>query len=245
MISYLFRTPIEEAPSQTIPFLILSVVMLSMITFFLLKFKNKKLSPKIFAALNLLQQLILYYWYIVKVPDVLARQGLPIYHCRFAILVLSITVLSGSYQKSLQTYFAYLGFIGSILALIVLDFDLYQFPHITIFSYLIGHYLLFFLSLHVMLKNKKVLSTKYILIVTTIMNSMIQIFNYVIPHANYGSLMRPPKILPLPDIQPLYFLIANFGIAALICISKYSHFILDGKTASNNQKRKIFSRISL
>lgn len=240
MLSYLFRTPIEEAPSHTLVFLLINIVMMGIMIYFLLH--REKISPKIFAYLNIAQQLLLYYWYIVKVPDVLARQGLPIYHCRLAIIVLSISILIGKFHHSFQTFFAYLGLIGSVLALFTLDFDLYHFPHFTIFSYLIGHYLLFYLSLYIMLENKKVLSVKYILVATTIMNCIIQIFNHLIPHSNYGSLMFPPKILPLPVGQPIYFFIANLGIVILLCISRYTHCILDGKVASIKEKKKAFFR---
>lgn len=242
MLSYLFRTPIEEAPSHTWIFLLLNLCMMAILIYLLSK--RTSILPKIFASVNIIQQILLYYWYIVKVPEVLYSQGLPLYHCRLAIIVISISVLIGQYHKSFQTFFAYLGLIGSVLALFTLDFDLYLFPHFTIFSYLIGHYLLFYLSLYIILENKEVLSIKYILILTTILNSIIQILNHLIPYANYGLLMKPPKIFPLPLGQPIYFFVANLGIVIFLCISRYVHYILDGKGVSEKQKKKVFSRIS-
>ena len=68
----------------------------------------------------------------------------PLYHCRMAMF--AVLLLKNSRTK---TYFAIMGVVGTYCALIYPVFDPYEFPHITGFSFLIGHYALLVNSLNV------------------------------------------------------------------------------------------------
>ena len=65
----------------------------------------------------------------------------------FAVLLLK--------DSRIKSYFAIMGVVGTYCALIYPVFDPYEFPHITGFSFLIGHYALLVNSLNVIFNSYK------------------------------------------------------------------------------------------
>lgn len=114
----------------------------------------------------------------------------------------------------LKRYFAYLGLFGSLAAFIHPVFDPFAFPHLTFFTFVIGHYaltvncMLYLLSdlEGEMLKGKEVV--KY----TLIMNMLI-LGVALLTGGNYGFLRQAPLVNSTN--LPLNF----FLVTCLLCFS--------------------------
>ncbi|NQM13355.1 TIGR02206 family membrane protein [Streptococcus suis] len=176
--------------------------------FLSLKFYQKRWFRGLFYILLAIQVVSLYTWYIVQ--SIPLFESLPFYHCRLAILVL----LFGK-PGAIKRYFAYLGLFGSVLAFLHPVFDPYPFPHLTFFTYVVGHYALAVNALVYLLGEQSFekLSLKQILSWTLLMNSVIFMVN-VFTGGNYGFLSH----LPLVNSQKasLNFFVVNLGLVLAI-----------------------------
>ena len=150
------------------------------------------------------QVLVLYSWYaLMAMPW---SESLPFYHCRLAMLVL-LFGKNGLFKK----YFAYLGLFGSIVAFIYPVFDPFPFPHITFFTFVIGHYALAVNSLTYLLKvSSKALRVRQITIITLLVNGFIGIVNSI-TEGNYGFLRQTPIINSTHSVL-------NFYLVTLVCV---------------------------
>ena len=101
-----------------------------------------------FLTIQAIQLFALYTWYLWQGFPLYI--SLPLYHCRMAMF--AVLLLKNSRIKS---YFAIMGVVGTYCALIYPVFDPYEFPHITGFSFLIGHYALLVNSLNVIFNSYK------------------------------------------------------------------------------------------
>lgn len=155
----------------------------------------------IFWWLQLVQIVSLYTWYAVM--DFPLSESLPLYHCRLAMLF----VLWGK-PGPLKTYFAYLGLFGSLLAFLHPVFDPFAFPHLTFFTFVIGHYALAVNSLTYLLAAEKLdwLGRREVLGYTCLMNLFLLCVNSLLG-ANYGFLSRPPLVNS--ESIPLNFLLVT------------------------------------
>ena len=100
------------------------------------KFKNSnKNILKVFVAILFLQQFILYFWYITSGAFSI-ETSLPLYDCRVAIICLIYGVFFHN-EKS-KRIGIYLGFVGSIVALLTPELDKFAFPHYTWISFFIA-----------------------------------------------------------------------------------------------------------
>ena len=106
---------------------------------------NRKFE-KIIGIVLLSQQIILYAWYLLSKYHVLT-EGLPLYHCRVAIILMGIGLL---FNKSICRKLGSMwGLIGAVFALIYPSgLDPFLFPHITQFSFFIGHLFLLWGSVY-------------------------------------------------------------------------------------------------
>lgn len=219
-IEYFFRTTVEEPPSRI---LLISINIVVIGTIFYYYYKDKKyINPKIIAVCNLVQQALLYYWYIFRIPERLFYQGFPLYHCRISIIIISIYILLGKKSK-VATFFAYLGLWGSVVTLLSLDLDNFGLIHFSHFSYLIGHYLLSFNALHIMREDKDILDWKVGVFGIILLNSFIQIFNLNIENANYAELARMPDLFSFKIPQPYYFVLVNFIYFLIFLLGRFVH----------------------
>ena len=111
------------------------------------KYHKNRRYQNFLKAVQGLQILVLYGWYIVTLSPI--SESLPFYHCRLAMFAILFLPDSSTYKQ----YFALLGVFGPICALVYPLFDPFAFPHITLASYLIGHYALLGNSLTYLLNH--------------------------------------------------------------------------------------------
>lgn len=147
---------------------------------------------KIVGIVLLSQQAILYTWYLLSGYKLLT-EGLPLYHCRIAILLTGIGLLfNKSICKKLGSIW---GLIGAVFALVYPSgLDPFIFPHITQFSFFIGHLFLLWGSVYcifvksIKLNKKDLKTTIYF---TNIYHISVFILNHMIG-ANYGFMRISP-----------------------------------------------------
>ncbi|HEL1579966.1 TPA: TIGR02206 family membrane protein [Streptococcus suis] len=206
-MSDFFSNQISEAPNLNV----LEHLFLMIIWFFMLHLcfccYQKRWFHIVFWWLQFIQIVSLYTWYIVA--DSPLSESLPFYHCRLAMLF-----ILWAKPGPLKRYFAYLGLFGSLSAFIHPVFDPFAFPHLTFFTFVIGHYaltvncMLYLLSdlEGEMLKGKEVV--KY----TLIMNMLI-LGVALLTGGNYGFLRQAPLVNSTN--LPLNF----FLVTCLLCFS--------------------------
>jgi len=133
------------------------------------KFKNSnKNILKVFVAILFLQQFILYFWYITSGAFSI-ETSLPLYDCRVAIICLIYGVFFHN-EKS-KRIGIYLGFVGSIVALLTPELDKFAFPHYTWISFFVGHTLLLWVSCYIFFVEKiEIYPITYIAIMMLILN---------------------------------------------------------------------------
>ena len=154
--------------------------------------KNPKF-VRLFKGIQILQLLALYSWYIgFGIPF---SNSLPFYHCRLAMF--AVVFLPDKWRS--KQYFALLGASGAVFALVYPVFDPYDFPHITSFSFLIGHYALLVNSLvYLMNHYDKSLLKKYMIVVYTFVLNLFLVGVNQVTGGNYGLLNKTPFIPDAP-----------------------------------------------
>ena len=115
-----------------------------------------------------------------------------------------------------KQYFALLGAGGAVFALGYPVFDPYDFPHITSFSFLIGHYALLVNSLiYLMNHYDKTLLKKYMIVAYTFGLNLFLVGVNQVTGGNYGLLKSPPFI-PNAPLWIKYLLVSVILSLALI-----------------------------
>ena len=139
--------------------------------------------------LQLCQLAVLYSWYVgFQLP---LANSLPLYHCRLAMF--AVVFLPDKWPS--KQYFALLGASGAVFALGYPVFDPYDFPHITSFSFLIGHYALLVNSLiYLMNHYDKTQLKKYTIVLYTFVLDAFLVGVNQVTSGNYGLLKSPPFI---------------------------------------------------
>ena len=172
-------------------------------------YKNPRF-VKLFKGIQILQLLALYSWYLgFQIPF---SNSLPFYHCRLAMF--AVVFLPDKWKS--KQYFALLGASGAVFALLYPVFDPYDFPHITSFSFLIGHYALLINSLaYLMNRYDKTLLKKYKIIVYTFILNLFLVGVNQVTGGNYGLLNKTPFI-PTAPLWIKYFLVSVILSLALL-----------------------------
>lgn len=154
--------------------------------------KNPKF-VRLFKGIQILQLLALYSWYVgFGIPF---SNSLPFYHCRLAMF--AVVFLPDKWRS--KQYFALLGASGAVFALVYPVFDPYDFPHITSFSFLIGHYALLVNSLvYLMNHYDKTLLKKYMIVAYTFVLNLFLVGVNQVTGGNYGLLRDAPFISNAP-----------------------------------------------
>ena len=137
------------------------------------------------------QQIILYSWYFISNYNSI-KEGLPLYHCRIAIIFLGLGLIFNN--KNLTKLGSYLGIFGSIGALLFPGLDPFSFPHITQFSYFIGHLFLLWGSIYLLFVKKigmTKIDLKNIFLFTNLYHVIVFVLNHKIS-SNYAYLRQPP-----------------------------------------------------
>ena len=164
----------------------------------------------LFKGIQILQLLALYSWYAgFGIPF---SNSLPFYHCRLAMF--AVVFLPDKWKS--KQYFALLGASGAVFALVYPVFDPYDFPHITSFSFLIGHYALLVNSLvYLMNHYDKSLLKKYMIVAYTFILNLFLVGVNQVTGGNYGLLNKTPFI---PDAPLWLKYLLVFAILSLALI---------------------------
>ena len=154
-----------------------------------IKYHKNSSFIKSMKILQLCQLAILYSWYVgFQLP---LANSLPLYHCRLAMF--AVVFLPDKWPS--KQYFALLGASGAVFALGYPVFDPYDFPHITSFSFLIGHYALLVNSLiYLMNHYDKTQLKKYMIVLYTFVLDAFLVGVNQVTGGNYGLLKSPPFI---------------------------------------------------
>ncbi|MFP5494079.1 TIGR02206 family membrane protein [Parvimonas sp. G1641] len=202
-----------------------------------LKNSNKNIL-KFFVVLLFLQQVILYGWYITSGAFSI-ETSLPLYDCRVAIICIIYGVFFNN-NKS-KRIGIYLGFVGSIVALISPDLDRFIFPHYTWVSFFVGHILLLWVSCYIFFVEEIEISFKKyteVFIFTNILHIAVIIFNSI-SKSNYAFLSEPPifkevagRLHPITYIA-IMMLMLNFS---LYLVHSYFMKSRDGKLKLSHRK---------
>ena len=166
---------------------------------------------RLFKWIQILQLLALYSWYVgFGIPF---SNSLPFYHCRLAMF--AVVFLPDKWRS--KQYFALLGASGAVFALVYPVFDPYDFPHITSFSFLIGHYALLANSLvYLMNHYDKTLLKKYMIVAYTFILNLFLVGVNQVTGGNYGLLNKTPFI-PNAPLWLKYLLVSvNLSLALVL-----------------------------
>lgn len=174
------------------PIHLLILFIASIVSIFIFRRKDENRRIELFiGSVLIFQQITLYSWYFISNFNPI-REGLPLYHCRIAIIFLGLGLVFKN--KNLTKLGSYLGIFGSIAALLFPAIDPFRFPHITQFSFFIGHLFLLWGSIY-SLAIKKVGMSKLDLNNSLVFINVYHVLMYIVNsyiHSNYGYMNAPP-----------------------------------------------------
>ena len=190
-----FLTTVQTQP-PTIPviYFMLMLLGLGLLSYLSWRCYDSKVWRWTFIGLQIIQLVALYGWYLWK--DLPLSATLPLYHCRLAMFALLLLR-----DGRLKNYFAIMGVVGSYCAFIYPVFDPYDFPHITGFSFLLGHYALLVNGLNTLFRTYSPypVSARMLTVGTLLLNLFLVAVNHL-TGGNYGLLKHPPFISDFPLI---------------------------------------------
>lgn len=232
-ILYFFRGTEEKVNFilfSNIHIMLLIVALLGSLLILKSKKDNRKLEILIGAFL-LSQQLILYSWYLITKYRLLS-EGLPLYHCRIAIITMGFGLIFK--KKMLIKIGSYWGIFGSISALLFVGLDPFYFPHMTQFSYFIGHYFLLWGAIYLLwIKQIGMNKTDYknALIFTNIYHIAMFFFNKMID-GNYGYM----SLSPIGIGNNLHPVVYGFIVMMIFNIVLTIEYVLCNKKALSDEE---------
>ncbi|HEM3696630.1 TPA: TIGR02206 family membrane protein [Streptococcus suis] len=198
-----FTNQVSHGPNLTMFDRISLFLILCVLLYVARKFYAKSWFQKVFWFILCLQIVSLYSWYIWS--DWSLSESLPFYHCRLAILFLLF-----ARKGDLKLYFSYLGLIGSLVAFIYPVFDPFPFPHLTFFTFVVGHYALAVLCLiYILTEGHRFSLSRQERLSLTVMLHLVMLFVNWLTKGNYGYLTR----LPIVNSQVILF---NFVLLTLV-----------------------------
>ncbi|MBY5033923.1 YwaF family protein [Streptococcus gallolyticus] len=203
-----FFSPLRtELPHFPLSIHFLSILCLILIAYAVQLWSHKASFQKIWRNGMLFQLIVVYTWFIwASLP---LSELLPLYHCRMAMFILLFCP-----KGQIKDYFALIGVVGSILAMIYPAFYPYPLFHVTNLFFFTGHFGLFALSL-LHLKESQTLvqiNAFWIAKVTIILNSLLILVNFL-TGGNYGFLADTPI---LHSQQPVFNLFLVSGVFILL-----------------------------
>lgn len=191
------------------------VLLIVMAVWASLRYYQNEQFRKIFRNLQIFQLICLYIWYFAfQLPW---SNSLPLYHCRLAMFAV---LLLPDRWKSKQ-FFALMGVSGAIFALGYPVFDPYTFPHITSFSFLLGHYCLLINSLIYLLRwyDRNLLKNSQIVLYTFALDLFLVGVNQL-TGGNYGLMARPP-IMRGDKVWLNYLVVSSILALALLLFNQF------------------------
>ena len=224
----------ESTAPPAISALWYSVMVLFVVTAIMmsLRYYQNEQFRKCFQYLQGFQLICLYLWYFAyHIPW---SNSLPFYHCRLAMLVI-LFAPKGTYIKQ---YFALLGVLGSIAALVYPAFDPFPFPHITVLNLIFSHWALLANSLIYLQDHYQSAKQDSLRIfkITFGMNALIFLVN-LLTKGDYGFLRRPPIIGDHGAL--LNYLLVSIVMVAGICLVnqryKYKYKMVEESIVSRSE----------
>ena len=230
-VFFSFFTNQESSPPDVTPALIFSCfTVLLLLTYTSLRFYRHKVYRSFFKGVQLLQMSLLYSWYLLMAFSL--TDSLPFYHCRMAMFAIVFLPDRHPWKR----YFALIGFVGSILSFVSPVFDNYPVGHVTIFSYIIGHFALFVNCLVYLLQDdEEQLTLEGIVLGTLSLNTFLSIVN-VVTGGNYGFLRVTPLIGEVS--APVRFVAVSAVLILLVSLLNH-FFAIKGKQVRESVMEKI------
>ena len=218
IFNYFFRSVPENTKFESFGKMHIFILIIGFLISYLIikKLQVNRNFELIVAFVLLIQQITLYSWYHISNYNPFT-EGLPLYHCRVAILALALGLIFKI--NLLLNIGAYWGIFGSISALLVVGADPFAFPHITQFSFFIGHLFLLWGSVYCIFIecikiDKK--DFKTVIYFTNIYHIVVFILNHMIG-SNYGF-MRVSPIGIGNNLHPVVYGIVVMVIFNLLMI---------------------------
>ncbi|MDY2928506.1 YwaF family protein [Anaerococcus sp.] len=208
-MEYFFRHSEDLRTNIKMP-LLWGILLIYLIIIYKLRYKRKIL-PIQLVSLSIIEIALLLWYYEGKLLFI--REGLPLYHCRIAAFMMTISYFRKDYK--LSNYFAWLGIIGTLIAFSFPDPSKFLWPHITNLTYVLGHSLSMGSALMILTDERRGLDFKFICKITLIMNFVIYLVNKI-ASANYGYLDHLPDSFPMNFPSPVLYLGISFGMILLI-----------------------------
>lgn len=185
-----FFTNIRTSPPEmTVVSYAIVFSLLGLVFYTASRYYNQVWYQRFFQGLQITQLVLLYGWYFATATPL--AESLPLYHCRMAMFA----VLLLPNRFALKQYFALLGIFGTIAAFVYPVMDPFHFPHVTIFSFFVGHYALLgnaliYIHNHY---NYERLPYQKIALFTLVLNAFLVAVN-LLTNGDYGFLTNPPLI---------------------------------------------------
>ena len=181
-----------------------------------LQYYQSQTVTRFFRALQWVQVIVLYSWYVLCSFE--WSISLPLYHCRIAMFAILLVPNHFRFKQ----YFALMGVFGSIVSFIYPVLDVYDFPHVTQFSFIVGHYALLINSLIYLLQtiSTQSFSLKKCMYWILGMNAVLVIVNQL-TGGDYGFLTKLPLLnttqVPLNySLLSIILIIACYGVHKLL-----------------------------
>lgn len=149
---------------------------------------NKRMLVLLLMAGVLIQGLMIY-WYTGQ-GNLFWSEGLPLFHCRIAALMLAVSYMTKRYN--MMIFFAWVGLVGALIAFSVPDPSPYIWPHVTAVTFVGSHVLLIMTGLMILLAHSRILCFKTVMYYTLMMNGGIMMVNRLFGY-NYAYLQRLPS----------------------------------------------------
>lgn len=156
----IFRTKTDEYSFPLFSYLhfkiILYLILISLIIFIfrnkIRKWKYKRIFEISLSCVLFLTQIFLALWYS-RFPNLCLNESLPLYPCRISIIMSGIALIykKNETAKSITYFWGIIGAIGAFSFPIT---NSYIFPHITYYSFYIGHYSLMIAGLYFIFVDK-------------------------------------------------------------------------------------------
>lgn len=156
------------------------------------KYHQNKTFRHFFIILQIVQIISIYSWYGFNHLGV--KESLPLYHCRIAMIGLLLLP-----NGKLKQFLALMGIAGTFFAFLYPVFDPFDFPHLTIFSFVLGHMALLVNSLNYLFRfyfyDK---SWRGDMIILVLFLNAIMVLANKITGGNYGALHETPFMANMP-----------------------------------------------
>ena len=219
---YFVRTTTDMNFSLSNDVIIMNILFIVFSIIFIMKYRSKStvLLNKV-VILLVIQQISLYTWYMFN-DNIGLSDGLPLYLCRITMMSLLILIFLNKIDTKIGIFFLYAGLAGSTAALLVPDLDKYNFPHITNFTFEIGHMCLFYISFYYLNYIRQSLKVTHIIGIILIMHLCINMVNGILG-SNYSFLRRSPSIVGMNLTENQSFMFATTVVILLILISRFIH----------------------